>query len=74
MNKPLNHEQSLWTLWIANRLEDSARRLAEVNAETQRIIAESRPSIQPMLRQALDECQADHDEQPDGACWFNNGE
>lgn len=37
--------------------------VASLRAEGERIIAQSRPSIQPMLRDALDECQRDYDEE-----------
>ena len=48
-------------------LQDDAERatieasIALMRAEGERVIAASRPSIQPMLQAALDDCQADYD-------------
>lgn len=44
---------------------ESAARIAAVMAEADRIIATSRPTIRPMLRATVDECQADYDEERD---------
>lgn len=37
--------------------------IASLRADGERIIAASRPSIQPMLRDALDECERDYAEE-----------
>lgn len=62
------HDQLRQAREILNLQEDAERAsieaaIAMMRAEGERIIAESRPSIQPMLRRALDECQADYDEE-----------
>lgn len=62
------HEQLRQARLMLNLQEDAERAeveaaIARMRAEGERIIAESRPSIQPMLRKALDECQADYDEE-----------
>jgi hypothetical protein len=50
-------------LWLAEQERISAQRLAAMREEAERMIAESRKSIQPRLRQVLDDCQRDYDEE-----------
>ena len=57
MTEPLN----AYDLWLAEQQRISTQRVAAVREEGLRIIATSRPSIRPMLRKTLDECQADYD-------------
>lgn len=49
--------------WLAQKRIESAQRVAAMREEAERMIAESRKSIQPRLRQVLEECQADYDDE-----------
>ena len=46
--------------WLEMKLAETAQRRAAMREEAERIIAESRASIRPRLRQVLDDCQADY--------------
>ncbi len=59
MTRPLDHTQLARDLWLEERLAESKLRLAAVRQEAERIIATSRPSIQPSLRFILREMEAE---------------
>ncbi len=52
--------------WLQDRLLQSQQAREAMREEAERIIAASRKSIQPRLRQVLDDCQADHDDEREG--------
>lgn len=49
--------------WLEQKRAEFAQRNAAMLEEAERMIAASRKSIQPRLRQVLEECQADYDEE-----------
>lgn len=52
-----------YAIRLAHMQQQSKEALAAMRAEAERIIAESRPSIQPRLRAVLDDCQRDYDDE-----------
>ena len=58
--------------WLEMKLAESAQRVAAAKEEAERIIAASRASIRPRLRQVLDDCQADYDTERESG-WAHSG-